>query len=209
MVNPVLDNPLFASRLKRRRKNRSTHNWCIGTGDRLPGAVTAPAKSLMNVLAVCDVDKNHLEKATGWPRMISGHPADMYEDYRKLLDRKDIEVVTIVTPDHWHTKIAIEAMKAGKDVYCEKPLTLTIDEGKQIFKVLKETGRVFQVGTQQRSEFEPVPSTDNIAGKASISNSCRPWRWCSRAAGQYQEGHVLNRRMRRAPRCRRPMCRPN
>ncbi len=64
---------------------------------------------------------------------------EVYEDYRKLLDRKDIDVVTIVTPDHWHTKIAIEAMKAGKDVYCEKPLTLTIDEGKQILKVLKET----------------------------------------------------------------------
>src|SRR4029434_4475716 len=77
----------------------------------------------------------------------------MYEDYRKILERKDIEVVTIVTPDHWHVKIGIEAMKAGKDVYCEKPLTLTIDEGKQISKVLKETGRVFQVGTQQRSEM--------------------------------------------------------
>ncbi|MFN5585478.1 MAG: Gfo/Idh/MocA family protein, partial [Planctomyces sp.] len=78
---------------------------------------------------------------------------EMFEDYRKLLDRKDIDVVTIVTPDHWHSKIAIEALRAGKDVYCEKPLTLTIDEGKQIRKVLEETKRVFQVGTQQRSEM--------------------------------------------------------
>ena len=77
----------------------------------------------------------------------------MYEDYRKVLDRKDIDIVTIVTPDHWHSKIAIEAMQAGKDVYCEKPLTLTIDEGKKICQVQKQTGRVFQVGTQQRSEF--------------------------------------------------------
>jgi predicted dehydrogenase len=77
----------------------------------------------------------------------------MYEDYRQLLDRKDIDVVTIVTPDHWHSKISIDAMRAGKDVYCEKPLTLTIHEGKQIRKVLQETKRVFQVGTQQRSEM--------------------------------------------------------
>ena len=111
-------------------------------------------------VAVCDVDASHMEKGKsraegsnskkGRERTVEAH-----EDYRKILDRKDIEVVTIVTPDHWHSKIAIEAMKAGKDVYCEKPLTLTIDEGKQILKVLKETGRVFQVGTQQRSEMTP------------------------------------------------------
>ena len=113
---------------------------------------------LIDCVAVCDVDSDHLEK--GHKRVSDiqngkGHARDVakYEDYRKLLDRKDIDVVTIVTPDHWHSKIAIDAMRAGKDVYCEKPLTLTIHEGKQIIKVLNETKRVFQVGTQQRSEM--------------------------------------------------------
>jgi predicted dehydrogenase len=101
------------------------------------------------LLAIADVDSNNAEKH----KEATGGKADTYGDYRKLLDRKDIDVVTIGTPDHWHTKIAIEAMQAGKDVYCEKPLTLTIDEGKQICKVVKDTKRVFQVGTQQRSEF--------------------------------------------------------
>ena len=83
-----------------------------------------------------------------------GKKPDAYGDYRKVLDRDDIDAVMIATPDHWHTKIAVEAMLAGKDVYCEKPLTLTIAEGKLIEKVVKDTGRVFQVGTMQRSECE-------------------------------------------------------
>jgi predicted dehydrogenase len=84
---------------------------------------------------------------------LSKGKADVYEDYRKILDRDDIKVVHIATPDHWHTKILVEAMQAGKDVYCEKPLTLTIDEGKLIRATQKETGRIVQVGTQQRSTF--------------------------------------------------------
>ena len=122
---------------------------CIGTGSRgkdvlqqtLPFAVIA---------AVCDVDSRHAAEA----KALSGGKADIFEDYRRVLDRKDIQAVTVVTPDHWHTKIAIEAMQAGKDVYCEKPLTLTIDEGKKLCQVAKATGRVVQVGTQQRTEFD-------------------------------------------------------
>ena len=130
---------------------------CIGTGDRW-NAVGPSAMGFADCAAVCDVDVAHAEKGKAKALEMQSKPGaertvDMYEDYRKILDRSDIDVVTIVTPDHWHTKIAIEAMKAGKDVYCEKPLTLTIEEGKLIRKVLDETGRVFQVGTQQRSEM--------------------------------------------------------
>ncbi|MGH7129797.1 MAG: Gfo/Idh/MocA family protein, partial [Planctomycetaceae bacterium] len=76
----------------------------------------------------------------------------LYEDYRRLLDRQDVEVVMIGTPDHWHTKMAIDACRAGKDVYCEKPLTLTIDEGQLLTKAVRETGAVVQVGSWQRSD---------------------------------------------------------
>lgn len=125
---------------------------CIGTGSRWDG-VGPNAMEFGDCIAVCDVDGRHRAKAQRKVLELQQREVEAYEDYRPLLDRSDIDVVTIVTPDHWHTKIAIDAMRAGKDVYCEKPLTLTIDEGKQIAKVLRETGRVFQVGTQQRSEM--------------------------------------------------------
>jgi predicted dehydrogenase len=131
---------------------------CIGVGDRWRGGIGPNVFPFGEVAAVCDVDVCNVRSAHEQVRKNQesrgvDRKVATYEDYRKILDRKDIDVVTIVTPDHWHSKIAIEAMKAGKDVYCEKPLTLTIDEGKQIAKVLTETKRVFQVGTQQRSEM--------------------------------------------------------
>jgi len=126
---------------------------CIGTGDRWR-AVGPNAMKFSDCVAVCDVDQTHAEQGQARVLKDQGREVEAYEDYQKILDRKDIDVVTIVTPDHWHSKIAIEALQAGKDVYCEKPLTLTIEEGKQIAQVMKETGRVFQVGTQQRSEME-------------------------------------------------------
>ncbi len=133
------------------KKERPTLG-CIGTGSRW-GAVGPAAMRHSDCLAVCDVDRNHAEKGANRVKQIQGRDPEIHEDYRKILDRKDIDVVTIVTTDHWHSKIAIEAMQAGKDVYCEKPLTLTIKEGKQICQVAEATGRVFQVGTQQRTEM--------------------------------------------------------
>jgi predicted dehydrogenase len=129
----------------------------IGVGERVPdggggrGRQIAPsAKRLGDYVAVCDVDLTHADK---FNQDFAQGQAAVCQDYRKLLDRKDVDAVLIATPDHWHTRICIDAMRAGKDVYCEKPLTLTIDEGKQLCRVVRETGRVLQVGTQQRSEF--------------------------------------------------------
>ena len=123
----------------------------IGTGGR-GSFIGHQAGSRGNMIACCDVDRR---RAESFASRYDGN-CGVYGDYRQVLDRKDIELVTIGTPDHWHAKIAIEAMKAGKDVYCEKPLTLTIEEGKRICRTVKETGRVLQVGTQQRSEFNGV-----------------------------------------------------
>ena len=121
----------------------------IGLGGRGTG-IANNARRYGDIVAVCDVDQRHAERAK---ERLSGGKADTYSDYRELLARSDIDVVTIGTPDHWHTRIALEALAAGKDVYCEKPMTLTIDEGKLICDAVKRTGRVFQVGTQQRSEM--------------------------------------------------------
>jgi len=129
-------------------KNDRLRFGCIGNGGMGHGDAGA-ARRYGDIVAVCDVDRGHAESVR---QKFSGGKAEVYEDYRKLLDRKDIDAVTISTPDHWHTRILIDALKAGKDAYCQKPLTLTIDEGKQICAVAKQTGRVVQVGTQQRSE---------------------------------------------------------
>ncbi|MDX9754205.1 MAG: Gfo/Idh/MocA family oxidoreductase [bacterium] len=77
---------------------------------------------------------------------------EAYAEYERLLDRKDIDAVLIAVPDHWHAKLYIDAMLAGKDVYGEKPLSLTLNQGRNIVRVARSTGRVFQTGSQQRSD---------------------------------------------------------
>lgn len=116
--------------------------------------ITNKSFQFADFAAFADVDANVLAENIAKAEKRQNKKPDGYKDYRKILERKDIEAVMIATPDHWHTKIAVEAMLAGKDVYCEKPLTLTIDEGKLIEKIVKQTGRVFQVGTMQRTEIE-------------------------------------------------------
>lgn len=104
-------------------------------------------------VAVCDADSNRREMAARLVKDWCGAAPDIVADYRAIIDRKDIDIVHISTPDHWHAKIAIEAMLAGKDVYCEKPMTLTIEEGRLMCDVCRKTGRIVQVGSQQRSDL--------------------------------------------------------
>ena len=118
-------------------------------GMRYQGSVIAhKAQRYADIVAVCDVDQHVRAQAKA---SFGSVPAD-FEDYRDLLAQKNVDIVTIGTPDHWHVKMAVDALRAGKDVYVEKPLTLTVDEGKLLRKVARETGGIVQVGSWQRSD---------------------------------------------------------
>ncbi len=112
------------------------------------GKVAMNAAGLGQTIAVCDCDQVNADNFNSK----FDNKLGVYTDYRRLFEKESPDVVTIGTPDHTHVPIAIAALRAGAHVYCEKPLTLTIDEGKQVCKVVKETGKIFQVGTQQRTE---------------------------------------------------------
>lgn len=116
----------------------------MGRGDALN------ASNFGEILAVCDVDDNHAAAAAE-QFTVDGRAPDRYSDFRKVMERDDIHVIVNATPDHWHTLINLAAAKAGKDVYGEKPLTLTIDEGRHLVKAVKKARIVLQTGTQQRS----------------------------------------------------------
>ncbi len=123
----------------------------IGTGGRGNSQMTSMGKQEnVEIVAVCDVDDAHLDRACKTAEKAGGKP-ERYKDYRRVIDRKDIDAVFVVTCCHWHAIPAIAAMKAGKDVYVEKPIGHTIHEGRLIADTAKETNRVVQVGLQQRS----------------------------------------------------------
>jgi predicted dehydrogenase len=98
------------------------------------------------VVAVCDVYRRRMKRA------MERTGGEGYMDYRKLLDRKDIDAVFVVTPDHWHSKISIDAMDAGKHVYVEKPMTLTIEQAMELKKAVKHYDKVLQVGPGRTSD---------------------------------------------------------
>ncbi len=104
-----------------------------------------------DIVAVCDVDEGHVEAAAKQFTK-DGKTPSKYRDFRKALENKDVNVVLQATPDHWHTLVNMAAVRAGKDVYGEKPLTLTIDEGSRLVKEVRKSKAVLQTGTQQRSD---------------------------------------------------------
>jgi predicted dehydrogenase len=122
----------------------------VGTGDlgRNHHLRIALGRPELRVVALCDVDRGHLEAA----RELEGGKAAVYTDFRDLLDNRDVDAVLVATPDHWHALVTIAACQAGKDVYCEKPLSLTVAEGRAMVAAARRYGRIVQTGSQQRSD---------------------------------------------------------
>jgi len=142
---------------------------CVGVGSMGSGDARAHA-GFGDVLAVCDVDSGRAEKAKMDGRIGKGK-ADAYKDYRKVIERDDIDVVSVVTPDHWHIKIAIEALQAGKHVFSQKPLTLTLEENQLIRNACKKyKDRVFFIGTQQRSDSRKFLRAINMVQKGLLGD---------------------------------------
>ncbi|MHC4809333.1 MAG: Gfo/Idh/MocA family protein [Planctomycetota bacterium] len=152
----------------------ASHARVLGANDRLTigvigtgGMGTGHVRNLVGrgeadnvrVTRVCDVYQRRLDAAAG----IIGNPAGATMEYREVLDDPDVDAVLIATPDHWHVKIAIEAMEAGKDVYVEKPLSHTIEQALACRDAVKRTGRTLQVGPQMTSDGRIWAARDAIA----------------------------------------------
>jgi predicted dehydrogenase len=145
----------------------------IGVGNRGGQLLTAfLSHGDIEVVAVCDVYQPYVERAK---QRVPG--ATGYEDFRKVVERKDIDAVVIATPDHWHAIQAIDACHAGKDVYVEKPLAITIHEGRKIVEAARRTNRVVQVGTHRRSSETYMKLVKLIAdgklGKVTVARAYR------------------------------------
>lgn len=129
----------------------------VGVGGMGKGHIRYPGA---RVLAVCDVDEGHLKQAVE----MAGEGVQGYKDFREVLARSDIDIVHIATPPHWHALIAIEAARAGKDIWCEKPLTRTIGEGISLVEAVQRNARMLRINTWFRFK-------DNLYG---FGASARP-----------------------------------
>jgi predicted dehydrogenase len=140
--------------------------------------------------AVCDVDRTRLEatQASVADAYAEGKTkCTPYSDYREILARDDIDAVVIVTPDHWHTPQAMDAAKAGKDIYCEKPISITVSEGRELEQTVRQHGRIFQTGTQYRSiaRIRQVCNFVRGGGLGQVKQVFTFWR---KMAGYFRQG---------------------
>ena len=160
--------PGFAADIKTANPKRV---GLIGTGwygkcDLLRLIQVAPVE----VVSLCDVDRNMLSEAGKIvaSRQASGKQPRLYSDYRKMLAEKDLDIVLIATPDHWHALAMIEAVKAGADVYVQKPISVDVVEGQAMLAAARKYNRVVQVGTQRRSTPHLIDARDRIINEGKL-----------------------------------------
>ncbi len=144
---------------KVRRVGLIGSGW-YGKSDILRLVQVAPVE----IVSLCDVDKKMLDEAAEWVagRQKSGKKPRLYTDYREMLKEKDLDIVEVATPDHWHALAAIEAIKAGADLYLQKPISVDVIEGEAILAAARKYKRVVQVGTQRRSTPHLIEARDRF-----------------------------------------------
>jgi predicted dehydrogenase len=158
----------------------------IGTGPQGRGVMNGfLGQADAQVVAVCDVKKDNLELARDAVNKRYGNSdCKTYGDFRELLGRKDIDAVLIATPDHWHCHVATAAARAGKDIYLEKPMGLSLAEDQILRKAVQKHQRVFQFGTQQRSSREFYKAISLVrAGRIGKLKQINVWSAASRPGG--------------------------
>ncbi len=195
----VVGMPVFSIGKATTSPTKDLRVGCIGMG-RMMFWLCEGFMSRATVVAVCDVDKTRRETAQHRVNKHYGNKdCSAYVDYRELLARDDIDVVCIATPDHWHATITIDAARAGKDIYCEKPLTHDIDESIRVMEEVRKAGVVVQTGSQQRGmkEFRVAAELvrNEAAGKVlSVkSDFWGPPRVCDLAEEELEPGLDWNR----------------
>ena len=151
----------------------------MGTGD-THSSIAVPGVELV---AVADIYQGRLDHA----KEVFGKDVFITRDYREVLARKDVDAVLIATPDHWHSQISIDAMNAGKDVYCEKPMVQHLDDGKQVIAAQQKTGRIMQVGSQRVSSIVYQKAKDLFrSGAIGQLNMVEAWWDRNSALGAWQ-----------------------
>lgn len=166
--------PMFLAASAKGANERITFGL-IGSGGRGRGVARAFIELGAQCAAVCDVYKPNLAKGLE----IAGEAARPYSDFRRLLERNDLDAVLIATPDHWHVPMMLAAVQAGKDVYCEKPMSHSISEGVRAIRGVRATDRIVQIGMQRRSTAWIIEAKklvdDGTIGKVFMAKA--QWNW--------------------------------
>src|SRR5260370_1587506 len=149
----------------------------IGAGGRGTFVMTVFQKdAALRVAAICDVFEPNLERGISTASKVAGNHAKQYRNYKELLADKDIHAVLIATPEHWHAQMVLDALAAGKDVYVEKPLCQTPEEGAQLVEAERKSKNIIQVGMQRRSYDLYLEGRDLVkAGKLGNVRMVRSW----------------------------------